>query len=230
MHMPSAAVATALAGAALGLSASPAAADPGQAGPSNIVVTPRTVAQGAALTVTVAGATCRGTGRPYDAIVESNAFPRTALKGVRGEASATARPRVFAAVRPGTHTVSATCGGRTVTGGKFRVVPRRGTDASAASGAAQDRRAAGRPAREEDGGAVPHNGPEFPQRGYGLASAAPTAERSDPAIPHHPVRGGAGGGAQQVSPVLTGVGVGLVAASAAACGYALLRRRPPDPR
>ncbi|MFG2193448.1 hypothetical protein [Streptomyces sp. NPDC048639] len=142
-----AAVAVAAAGLpVLGLSASPAAAETGRRpGPGDIVVSPRTVKQGDTVTITVGGRSCRGTGRAYDAIVESNAFPRTRLTGQRGSSSSVARPRIFKAVEPGPHTVAATCGGWTVTGGRFRVEPRDG------GRTAEDRAAGGGAEREKAG-------------------------------------------------------------------------------
>lgn len=116
-----------LAGAALGPSTSPAAVEAGSVhgggrGPGAIAVAPRVVQQDGTLTITVAGASCRGTGRPYDAIVESNAFPRAQLRGLPGKDLSIANPRIFSAAEPGTYSVTATCGGRTVTAGHFRVV------------------------------------------------------------------------------------------------------------
>jgi hypothetical protein len=114
---------TLTAGVALGLSAPIAAAD---SGPSNIQVIPQTVRQGGTLAVTVDGTDCRGSGQTFDAVVESDAFPRTPLQGLPNEGSSVARPTIFAQAKPGTYTVTATCGGRTITGGTFTVVPGRG--------------------------------------------------------------------------------------------------------
>ncbi|PWI42242.1 hypothetical protein CK485_21075 [Streptomyces sp. ICBB 8177] len=85
-------------------------------GPSNILVFPTSVKPGGKLTVTVDGSSCRTGG-----IVESNAFPRTPLKGIPNQGSSVAMPMIFSAARPGTYSVTATCGGRTVTGGRFTV-------------------------------------------------------------------------------------------------------------
>jgi hypothetical protein len=122
-----AAVATALAGAAL-VSAAPLAmaAD----GPRNIVVIATTAKQGGTLTMTVEGSSCRGTGETFDAVVESDAFPRTRLTGLPNETFSVAHPRIFDAAEPGRHTVTATCGGRSVTGGHFSVVAGTGADAA----------------------------------------------------------------------------------------------------
>lgn len=198
MHVPRRLLMTAAACSALGLSATPAVADPGRAGPDDIVVTPETVTQGDTVTVTVGGSACRGTGKAYDAIVESNAFPRTRLTGAPRETYSVARPRIFGAVRPGRHTVAATCGGRTVIGGAFRVV---------APGAA--------------GGGVAESGEA--ESGVG-DSAAPTAAQSPPTTPRHGVRAGLGGGSGRLNPFTASLGIGLVAASAAAGGYSLVRR------
>ncbi|MEU6082665.1 hypothetical protein [Streptomyces sp. NPDC047108] len=235
---------------ALGPSAPPAAAQTGRPGPGDIVVTPRTVKQGEKVTITVGGRSCRGTGRAYDAIVESNAFPRTRLTGKRGTSSSVARPRIFDAVEPGTHTVAATCDGWTVTGGRFRVEPRDGGRAAddRAAGAARERKQGEKATKNEKtkrnqkaaeregakaataderaaGAAVP-GGPAAPP--HGVATAAPPPVQSAPAIPQRPVRAGVGGGSQRVPPVTVALGVGLVAASLAAGGYYMVRRRPSD--
>lgn len=105
-------------------------------GPSNIQVSPKVVKQGGTLTVTVDGSACRGTGKTFDAIVESNAFPRTPLKGLKNEGSSVAYPKVFKHAKPGTYMVTATCGGKSITGGKFRVVPAKG--AKGGLGGSQD--------------------------------------------------------------------------------------------
>ncbi|MCQ4083105.1 hypothetical protein NGB36_21465 [Streptomyces sp. RB6PN25] len=161
MHVTRALAAAALAGTALGVAAPLALADdsggsgntgntgnntsnasePSSAsniGPSNIIVMPATVKQGATFTVTVDGASCRGTGRTYDAVVESAAFPRTPLKGMATQGSSYATPQIFAATRPGAYDITATCGGKTVTGGGFTVVAA-GASASSASSAAPAR-------------------------------------------------------------------------------------------
>ncbi|MET8677902.1 hypothetical protein ABZW18_09990 [Streptomyces sp. NPDC004647] len=197
MPVTRAVAAVALAAAALALPAPSAVADPGRAGPSNIVVRPGTVEQGGSLTVTVDGTACRGTGRAYDAIVESNAFPRTQLRGVPNEGSSVARPEVFAAVRPGTHTVSATCGGRTVTGGHFEVVARPGTNKDSHPGTK----------------AVPRRDTE------------PAPRHSAVAGPSHAAKAGLDGSTDRVTPVAVTVGVALVTAFAGAVSYFLIRRR-----
>jgi hypothetical protein len=99
----------------------------GSTAPGNIIVMPATVRQGGTLTITVDGASCRGTGRSYDAIVESDAFPRTPLKAMATQGASYATPQVFAAARPGTYHITAACGGKTVTGGRFTVVARAGS-------------------------------------------------------------------------------------------------------
>ncbi|MEV6314358.1 hypothetical protein [Streptomyces sp. NPDC051776] len=239
---------------AAGLSAPPAAAEPSRPGPGDIVVTPRTVKQGDTVTITVGGRSCRGTGRAYDAIVESNAFPRTRLTGQRGTSSSVARPRIFAAVEPGMHTVAATCGGWTVTGGRFRVEPRDGgrTGEDRVAGGANRQEKAGKAGKAEKAGGpkgkgdraakereAGKGGTSAPGAGaaqgadavvppHGVATAAPPPERSAPAIPQRPVRAGVGGGSQRVPPVTVALGVGLVSASLAAGGYYLIRRRPSD--
>ncbi|MGP3922889.1 hypothetical protein [Streptomyces sp. 8N616] len=256
MHASRTLVAAALAVAALGLLAPLAAADPGREGPSDIVVTPVTVKQGGTLTITVDGRSCRGTGRAYDPIVESNAFPRTRLRGQPGTSSSVARPKVFGAVEPGTHTVSATCGGWTVTGGRFRVVAReagrRAEEGTATAGNARtadsagtadkahkdrkahkaDEAAEARKKRPAAAGTVDEDtarasgGTVVPP--HGVATAAPPPVHSAPAIPRRPVRAGFGGGGSHVPPVTVALGIGLVAGSLAAGGYYLIRRRPAD--
>ncbi|MGP3951886.1 hypothetical protein [Streptomyces sp. 7N604] len=254
MHASRTLVAAALAVAALGLPAPLAAADPGREGPSDIVVTPVTVKQGGTLTITVDGRSCRGTGRAYDAIVESNAFPRTRLRGQPGTSSSVARPKVFGAVEPGTHTVSATCGGWTVTGGRFRVVAREAgrraeegnatagnartadsahkdrkahkADEAAEAAEARKKRAAAAGTVDEDTSRASGGTVVVPP--HGVATAAPPPVHSAPAIPRRPVRAGLGGGGSHVPPVTVALGIGLVAGSLAAGGYYLIRRRPAD--
>jgi hypothetical protein len=133
MHIPRTFAAAALAGAGmvLGVAAPLAAADDmSNTGPSNIMVMPASVKQGGTLTVTVDGSTCRGSGRTYDAVVESNAFPRTPLKGMATLGASYATPQIFTAAKPGTYHTTATCGGKTITGGRFAVVAGAGTSAS----------------------------------------------------------------------------------------------------
>jgi hypothetical protein len=121
----------ALAGTVLGVAAPLAAADdPSITGPSNIIVMPATVPQGGTLTVTVDGTSCRGSGTTYDAIVESNAFPRTPLTGMATQGASYATPQVFTAAKPGAYQITATCGGKTVTGSRFTVVARSGASAA----------------------------------------------------------------------------------------------------
>ncbi|MGP3982153.1 hypothetical protein [Streptomyces sp. KR80] len=240
LHATRTAAAAVLAGAAFAVPAPLAAADPGDAGPSNIVVRPDTVEQGGSVTVTVDGRSCRGVRRAYDAIVESNAFARTQLEGMPHAAASVARPEVFAAVEPGRHTVAATCGGKTIVGGHFQVV-RRGEP-----GAAGERDAAGADVQEGDGGAMTsptaveedsgaagdHSaGGEddpgtTPRRDAGPAPRfAPGASPSVPAaVPEHGVRAGVGS-SERVHPLAVGLGIGLVVASAVAVGWCLVRRR-----
>ncbi|MBV9025700.1 MAG: hypothetical protein JO362_18340 [Streptomycetaceae bacterium] len=138
MHVSRTFAAAALAGVGtlLGVAAPLGVADDmSNTGPSNIIVMPASVKQGGMLTVTVDGTTCRGTGKAYDAIVESQAFPRTPLKGMATLGASYATPQIFPAVKPGTYHTTATCGGKTVTGGRFTVVAATGaaTDAGASS-------------------------------------------------------------------------------------------------
>lgn len=190
MHVPRVAVAAALAGAVLVLPGPPAAADPVDAGPSNIVVVPAAVEQGAIVTITVDGTACRGIGRMYDAIVESNAFPRTRLTGLpdRRKTSA-ARPTVFAAAEPGTHTVSATCGGKTITGGHFRVVPPRNASAAPGTGAGSGTATAGSAAPSAPTGSATAPGTgSSPGTGSGSGDTGTHNGNGNgtSAAPHHP--------------------------------------------
>ncbi|MFF3763485.1 hypothetical protein ACFYYR_05270 [Streptomyces sp. NPDC001922] len=188
MPVPRVAVAVALAGAVLVLPGPPAAADPVDAGPSNIVVVPAAVEQGAIVTITVDGTACRGIGRMYDAIVESNAFPRTQLTGLpdRRKTSA-ARPTVFAAAEPGTHTVSATCGGRTITGGHFRVVPPRNASAAPGTGAGSGTATAGSAAPSSPAGSATAPGTgSSPGTGSGTTGTDSGTGTGTSAAPHHP--------------------------------------------
>ncbi|MDF3289977.1 hypothetical protein [Streptomyces silvisoli] len=131
---------TVVAGAALGLSAPLAAAASGPANPSanpsasssapsygsnstpnNIIVTPKDVKPGGTLTVTVDGSSCRGSGKTYDAIVESSVFSRTPLKGIVNQGSSVATAKIFSTAKNGAYKVTATCGGKSITGGDFTV-------------------------------------------------------------------------------------------------------------
>ncbi|MCF6524568.1 hypothetical protein [Streptomyces sp. JJ36] len=111
---------------AAALSAPAAEAAPSGTGPTNIQVFPKVVKQGGTLTVTVDGTACRDGKGFHHAFVESDAFPRTPLRPLKHEGAAVAHPRVFDKARPGLHKVTATCGGKSITGGTFRVVPARG--------------------------------------------------------------------------------------------------------
>jgi hypothetical protein len=128
--------ATAAAGAALGLAAPLAAAAAGPATPSasssapsyasnsapnNIIVTPRDVRPGGTLTITVDGTACRGGGRSYNAIVESSVFSRAPLKGIVNQGSSVATVKVFPTARNGAYKITATCAGKSITGGDFTV-------------------------------------------------------------------------------------------------------------
>lgn len=120
-----------LAGAALGATApaAPAAlADDNDMGgdaelgagfdPANLQVFPKTVTQAGKLTVTVEGENCRH----GEAYLESKAFPRTSLTALKNEGAAFATPVVFRHATPGSHSVTVTCKGKSVTGADFAVV------------------------------------------------------------------------------------------------------------
>jgi hypothetical protein len=130
MHVACTFAAAALAGTVLGVAAPLAVADEMRnTGPSNILVMPASVKQGGTLTVTVDGSSCRGAGKTYDAIVESDAFPRTPLQAIATLGSSYATPQIFTGAKPGAYHATVTCGGKTITGGRFTVLA--GTGASA---------------------------------------------------------------------------------------------------
>ncbi|MFJ1968019.1 hypothetical protein ACIO93_05060 [Streptomyces sp. NPDC087903] len=96
--------------AALGLAAPAAVAWDGMGvSPSNIVALPSVIARGGQLTVTVDG--CRGGGT-----MTSDAFPSARLTPVNG-ANGTARgtATVNRNARPGSHSITVDCSGRTLT-------------------------------------------------------------------------------------------------------------------
>ena len=136
--------ATAVAGAALGLSAplavaaagpsTPSAPNPiassapsygpgysSNSAPSNIIVTPKDVRAGGSLTVTVDGTSCRGGGKSSNAVVESSVFSRTPLKGIVNQGSSVATVKVFPTAKNGAYKITATCAGKSITGGDFTV-------------------------------------------------------------------------------------------------------------
>ncbi|MFD5257989.1 hypothetical protein ACFWM5_34885 [Streptomyces bobili] len=77
--------------------------------PSNIVALPSVVARGGQLTVTVDG--CRGGGT-----MSSDAFPTTNLKHVSGaNNTAQGTATVNSNARPGSHSITVNCNGRTLT-------------------------------------------------------------------------------------------------------------------
>lgn len=100
-------VRTALAGAAVVLvwssSAAWAGGTPPGGGPSNVKVSPSQVHQGASLRVTASGCTRGGT-------VTSAAFPTVRLSAGK---TSTATARVSNTARPGAHTLTVRCDGRT---------------------------------------------------------------------------------------------------------------------
>ncbi|GAA1902742.1 hypothetical protein [Streptantibioticus ferralitis] len=121
MFVTRALAATVVAGAALGLSAPLAAAAADPSAPNNIIVTPKDVKAGGTLTITVDGSSCRGSGKSNDAIVESSVFSRTALKGIVNQGSSVATVKIFSTAKNGAYKITATCGGKSVTGGDFTV-------------------------------------------------------------------------------------------------------------
>ncbi|MEU1625985.1 hypothetical protein ABZ746_11810 [Streptomyces sp. NPDC020096] len=123
MFVTRALAATVVAGAAFGLSA-PLAAAAGVADPSapnNIIVTPKDVRPGGTLTITVDGSSCRGSGKSGGAIVESSVFSRAPLKGIVNQSSSVATVKILPTAKNGAYKVTATCGGKSITGGDFTV-------------------------------------------------------------------------------------------------------------
>ncbi|MFE5187912.1 hypothetical protein [Streptomyces sp. NPDC056628] len=100
-----AAAATAV--AALGVAAPAAVARDGMPGPSNIVALPSVIARGGQLTITVDGCPSGGT-------ATSDAFRPTTLSPTGG-GSARGTATVDHKARPGSHSITVNCGGRTLT-------------------------------------------------------------------------------------------------------------------
>ncbi|EGX54702.1 integral membrane protein [Streptomyces zinciresistens K42] len=100
-----AAAATAV--AALGVAAPAAVARDGMPGPSNIVALPSVIARGGQLTITVDGCSRGGT-------ATSEAFRTTMLSPVGGS-TAKGTARVHQNARPGSHSITVNCEGRTLT-------------------------------------------------------------------------------------------------------------------
>lgn len=100
-----AAAATAV--AALGVAAPAAVARDGMPGPSNIVALPSVIARGGQLTITVDGCSRGGT-------ATSEAFRPTPLSPMGGS-TAKGTATVHQNARPGSHSITVNCGGRTLT-------------------------------------------------------------------------------------------------------------------
>ncbi|MFE2628612.1 hypothetical protein ACFXDP_11840, partial [Streptomyces sp. NPDC059374] len=100
-----AAAATAV--AALGVAAPAAVARDGMPGPSNIVALPSVIARGGQLTITVDGCHSGGT-------ATSDAFRPTTLSPTGGS-TARGTATVDHKARPGSHSITVNCGGRTLT-------------------------------------------------------------------------------------------------------------------
>ncbi len=227
--------ATAVAGAALGLSAPLAFAAAGPATPSapssaassapsygpgyssnsapnNIIVTPRDVRAGGTLTITVDGSSCRGSGKSYDAIVESSVFPRTALKGIRNQGSSVATVKTFAAAKNGAYKVTATCGGKSITGGDFTI-------GDTAVKGDPPRRAAVRLGRLVRGAKA-----RAQAQASGMPSGMPTSLPSG--MPTTGAKTGVGGSHHDgINTVQAALGATLLAAAVTGGGVYLLRRR-----
>ncbi|MGP4000439.1 hypothetical protein ACTWQE_10495, partial [Streptomyces sp. 8N706] len=131
----------------------------------------------------------------------------------------------------GVHTVSATCGGRTITGGRFRVVPPRGGGAALpGTGATPDRRTEGGP--ERGTGTAPDSSPEAdPSRSAAAVAPLPSTGTAVPGHsgapdPDHAAEAAAGVGADRETSVAVALGGGLTAAAGAYLGYRCVRRRP----
>lgn len=95
--------------AALGLAAPAAVARDGMpSNPSNIVALPSVIARGGQLTITVDGCATGGT-------ATSEAFGSTRLTQVSGTTTARGTATVSNNARPGSHSITVNCGGRTLT-------------------------------------------------------------------------------------------------------------------
>lgn len=101
-----AAAATAV--AALGLAAPAAVARDGMHGPSNIVALPSVIARGGQLTITVDGC-------PQGGTATSEAFRPTPLTPVPGGSTARGTATIHHHAKPGAHSITVTCGGRSLT-------------------------------------------------------------------------------------------------------------------
>ncbi|MBT2416491.1 hypothetical protein J7F01_27105 [Streptomyces sp. ISL-22] len=107
MRTTRALAAAATAVAALGLAAPAAVARDGMLGPSNIVALPSVIARGGQLTITVDGC-------PHGGTATSDAFGSTPLTPVGGS-TAKGTATVSRHARPGAHSITVNCSGRTLT-------------------------------------------------------------------------------------------------------------------
>ncbi|MCQ4043188.1 hypothetical protein ACFOSC_22955 [Streptantibioticus rubrisoli] len=234
--------ATAAAGAALGLAAPLAAAAAGPATPSasssapsygsnsvsnNITVTPSDVRPGGTLTITVAGTSCRGSGRPYNAVVESSVFSRTPLKGIN-QGSSVATVKVLPTAKNGAYKVTATCAGKSITGGDFTVGdiavkgdPPRGV-ARKLGALVKGARSRAMSKGGEGMAAAPTTAPSMgPNTAPGMAPGA--APSSGPLTKG--AKTGLGGSHDGVNTVQAALGATLLAAAVTGGGVYLVRRR-----